>query len=64
MEYTGLPVMWEEGRMPDDIYRMLKTSPLMAGLDPGLLGKMAAAAMPRRLGKGVILFRQGDRAGL
>ena len=48
--------------MPDDIQRMLETSPLMAGLDPGLLEKMAAAAMPRRLGKGDILFRQGDRA--
>ena len=48
--------------MPDDIQRMLATSPLMAGLDPGLLGKIATAATPRRLRKGEILFRQGDRA--
>ena len=48
--------------MLDDIQRMLETSTLMAGLDPGLLGKMATAATPRRLEKGDILFRQGDRA--
>ena len=48
--------------MPDDIQRMLATSPLMAGLDPALLGKIATAATPRRLRKGEILFRQGDRA--
>ena len=48
--------------MPDDIYRMLETSPLMAGLNPTLLRKIATAATPRRLCKGDILFRQGDRA--
>ena len=48
--------------MAEDIRQMLATSPLMAGLDPALLGRIATAATPLRLDKGEILFRQGDRA--
>ncbi len=41
---------------------MLSSAPLFAAAGPGELGTLTAASFPRRLGKGQVLFVEGERS--
>ncbi len=49
--------------MPDNRPPVPPSAQLFAGLEPGALGAVSAAASVRRLGKGEDLFDQGEEAG-
>lgn len=48
--------------MPSEIRQIIENSHLFAGLDPGLMEDIAAAATKRTLGAHELLFQKGDRA--